>query len=729
MGPPSLHVNKQANDLEETALWRGFFFALKSRFKVCCQLAMDDTPKAVSLSSPPLSPGRKRLYATICLLLPVLAVAALEGGLRRAGLGGHAPVFKEVAETPEGILYVTDINRARSYFFANRERPGYNAQHAFFLPKPAGTVRVLMVGGSAVKGYPQPRHLASSSFLQAMLSDVWPDREVEVLNLGTTAAASFPVMDMTIEALSSDPDLVIVYAGHNEFFGTYGVASRSRLAVLPTMIRFHRRLMGTALVQSLDRDFRQDREQEGKTLMEIMARQSYTAPDHWSRNAAARNVHHHVAQLIEACSELGIPVLVCTLPSNERDLAPLGEDQMNKQVHHLLDTVPAGMDDPEMRIMALRRALDAAPQAARIHYLLGRALFDQERHTEAAQHFVLARDYDPMPWRATTPIRNALLRAAHERGALLCDLEMAFRAASPGGSIGWELMDDHVHPSRDGQALIARTVIARLTEIDGPLHVTPEAYAALADDKTYAQRLGDNPYDRYGVQHQMRVLFNIPFMRTSNPEAFQRFERECRSFERTLSSDMQEIVRLWQSHRPHAGATRPITGMIARGLMRQHRFDEAIELLAIAQRAVPPYTSWHMEYVYFELACKAILHGGLSEADRARAAEVLAQGRILLAHGYSESGTAERYMGRIHQLRGEYADAIPYLQVARERFTEFDRVAVDQALFLSHIRTGQIEEARALAEFGVQHAGRYAAAYRRMQKQVEATDATGITAP
>ena len=67
--------------------------------------------------------------------------------------------------------------------------------------------------------------LGLAAFLQLMLQDAWPDRRVEVINLGTTAIASFPVLGITTEALDYEPDLVVVYTGHNEFFGTYGVAS------------------------------------------------------------------------------------------------------------------------------------------------------------------------------------------------------------------------------------------------------------------------------------------------------------------------------------------------------------------------------------------------------------------------------------------------------------------------------------------------------------------------
>ncbi|HMO52525.1 MAG TPA: hypothetical protein PKE26_15050, partial [Kiritimatiellia bacterium] len=238
----------------------------------------------------------------------------------------------------------------------------------------------------------------------------------------------------------------------------------------------------------------------------------------------------------------------------------------------------------------------------------------------------------------------------------------------------------------------------------------------------YAKRLGDNPFDRYAVQHQMRVLFNIPFMRQTNPGGWDRFNREAGAFERSLPPDLQEIVRHWQGRRPHAGGARPITGMIARGLMRRGQFAEAQPLLEVAQRAVMPYTSWHMEYVYFDLACREKLQGRLTENDRELARKEIDRGKILLSYGHGESGLTERYTGRLHQLLGEFEEAIPYLLASRSTLSGFDLVAADQALFVSYQQTGRIDAARELAEFGVQNSGQYAAHYRQLLVQLERSD-------
>jgi len=668
---------------------------------------------------------KKRVFALLCVALPLVATITAEGVLRWAGLGGHPPLFKKIDETPDGTLYISDIEKARSYFFANQDRPGYNDQYSFFQPKTTNAFRVLLAGGSAIKGYPQPRFLTPSAFLREMLIDAWPERNVEVLNIGTTAVASFPVMEMTIEGLAYDPDLVVIYSGHNEFFGAYGVASINRAGALPAMLKLHRWMRSTALVQGLDR-LRPKSQSENKTLMEIMVGQRYTSPEHWSRKAAANNLYHNISRIIQACNARNIPVMVCTLPSNERDLAPLGDDRItitdNVRREELEAAARMGIanaeSDPEVALEVLAGVLEEQPKHARAHYYTGKALDKLGRNKEALNHYIYARDYDPMPWRATSQSQEGVLRAARDNHAIICDVEAFFREASPGGSVGWELMDDHVHPSLEGEAMLARAMVERLTHAEGPIHVEPKIYQSLSDNDEYARRLGDNPFDRYGVNHQMRVLFSIPFMKETNPRALVRYDQRVRQFEKTLSPDLLEIAQNWQTKTPHAGGMRPITGMIARGLMRRGNYEEALRLLEIAQRSVPVYTSWHMEYVYFELACREKINGALTEEDRIRAGEEIGRGKLLLKNGYSESGMAERYVGRLHQLRGEFAEAIPFLLASRLRLTGFDLVAIDQALFLSYVNVGAFEEARKLAEFGFKNSGQYSDYYRQLLTQL-----------
>jgi hypothetical protein len=100
------------------------------------------------------------------------------------------------------------------------------------------------------------------------------------------------------------------------------------------------------------------------------------------------------------------------------------------------------------------------------------------------------------------------------------------------------------------------------------------------------------------------------------------------------------------------------------------------------------------------------------------AAEAIARGRFLLAHGDSGSGFTERYVGRLHQLRGEWSEAIPFLLAARPRMNAEDLVACDQALVMSYVKVGRVGDALAICEEGIRSSGRFAPVYERLRAQI-----------
>ena len=251
--------------------------------------------------------------------------------------------------------------------------------------------------------------------------------------------------------------------------------------------------------------------------MEMMVGLGFIPPDDWRRQAAANNLGHNIAEIVRRCSQRGVPVIVCTMPCNERDLAPIGSPSTNGS---------------------------PVTGQAQQHFLHARSLMDAGEDDEALKEFIAARDMDPMPWRATSQANAAISRSAASQGATVCDLVKIFRAASLHGATGWELMDDHVHPTLLGQAVMADALVNCITNL------TSEARARIATSVEYMRRLGDNPYDRYGVAHQMRVLFDVPFMRRNNPDALQRFQSTVERFEEEADPEIRTTIREWQTARP-----------------------------------------------------------------------------------------------------------------------------------------------------------------------------------
>lgn len=632
------------------------------------------------------------MFTLMAVALPFVGLAVVEGGLRLAGFGGYPAFLRSAGKLPTGgEVCLVEPAASKPYFFANPDRPGYADQTNFLMPKPAGLLRVFIFGESAAKGYPQPPNLSMTSFLRMMLEDALPGKDVEIINMGTTAVSSFPIVYMVREALRYDPDLFIFYTGNNEFFGAYGVASINAASTLPPWaLRVMRWLRGSAIIQALDGWLNSGRGGD-RTLMEQMMGSAAVAPDSPLRQAAARNLRENLGLMLEASARAGIPTMVCTTASNLSGLAPLGEEA-------------AGAGDA-----SAGKAFERAGEFVKAG--------DPDAAREA---FRLARDLDTLPWRPTSEIEDSIREAARESGAVLCDIAKVFDEIERAeGGAGWALLDDHVHLSVRGQAEAARAMVASMGGLPSPWNEAAEKAAGLSDWKSYADRAGTNIYDDYRVAHNLRVLFRIPFMKRSNPDALLRYENTCKAAEAEWPEAVREEALRWQTLAPHAGGLRPLTAMVGRVFLAGGRPQDALPLYQIARTQVPDYTSWYIEYVYFSLACREKLNGRLDAGDLEAASRAIAQGEFLLRNGDSQTGLTERYVGRLHQLRGEWEEAIPFLLAARPRMNAEDLVACDQALFLSYLKTGRKAEAMELAERGIRESGRFAPVYSRMKAGVD----------
>jgi lysophospholipase L1-like esterase len=691
--------------------------------------------------SPPALSKRKRLvFGLVAALLPLLLVGLVELTLRFCGLGGYAPMFRKLGPVPGGNLILAEQGGASSWFFANPDRAGTSEQYTFVDPKPTNNVRVLLLGESAMQGYPEPRHLGSSAFLQLMLQDAWRDRQVEVINLGTTAIASFPVLGILTDALQYQPDLVVVYLGHNEFFGTYGVASVGSAGAGPWILQATRWFHSLAIVQALQRFRHRDDSTENRTFMEQMMARTYIGRNNSLRKAAASLLHQNVNEMIRRCQAKGAKVLICLPPSNERDLAPIGADKLDQfppEVQRQIGALLATAEDsthssPSNGIPELQKALELDPNHARAHYLLGQAFAREGKQHEALEQFTRARDLDSMPWRAPSQSVNAIVQASSN--AAICDLPKVFRAHSPGQAIGWELMDDHVHPTLRGQALIAESIVDSLTNFDGNLRISSDSRAHVEGWENYAKRLGANIYDQYAVKHNMRLLFSAPFMRRNNESAYRRFNDMAEGIERQMPASIRDVLHEWQATKPFEGSRCPATAAVAQLLLKEDHYKEAGDLFEIAQHAVPQFSSWYLEYVYYDLVCRQKISGGLGAAEKQLAHDAIEQGHFLAEHVPSDTDFTQRYTGFLHFLCGEFAQAIPCLLAVQPRQTGIDRLALDQALVVCYLETQQPAKAHDVLTSGVNAAGAYAEHYKAMlaqlsQLQRKGTEATNSAVP
>ena len=622
----------------------------------------------------------------------VALVVGAEGLLRLVPGLGPAPLVVTLVEdevTGES-LHATSRFYAQRFFAQYKGRlaaAGQMGEHFFVEPAPANRYRVVFVGASTVQGFPHPRRLAAVSFLQAMLADAWPEREVEVVNLGITSIASFAVAQVVEDALVLSPDLVVVYTGHNEFYGLYGAGRHQRLQY------FLRQLRLTHLVDGLlggigARD-------EPMDLIKMAAARGEVPLHGPGRATAKQNLRDNLRRVARVCARAQVPLVLCTIVANDAGFAPVGSTEGGEgwkarveQAAQVLTRGYVAPDDAEDALQQLEQAAALASEHAWLWYLQGRALERLGRDAQAQRAFRKARDLDTMPWRAPTA-HNAVIRAvAKEHGVVLADVEAAFAAAAPAQGVGWEWMVDHVHCSVAGQALLARTVlhsVAALQAIDLELLRSAEAHRSA---------LGDLPVERVVAYNKMgAMLAQAPLHQHNGHNA--RYLKQLAAMEgQRLSPGERRGVEQWMQQKQQG----PLVLAVADQLFSERDFARAQVHYAAARREVP-FTRRGLWAAVQWGWCIKMQEMVLTDEQRDEVRAALKQAGFLAHDPAVGASFVDFAKGQLYHLLEEHDPALVHLERAflAEDFRRRYALSLFQALAVELVWAGRVEDAREYA--------------------------------
>ncbi len=367
---------------------------------------------------PPPSRARSVLFAAVAVALPLLAFLLVEGALRLAGVGeARRDPFQPVPGHPASVALSPDFG---AQFFRGF-RPGV-AFDPLDARKASGAVRVVAMGGSTTAGFPYQFAYAFPARLEDRLAAALPGRHVEVANVGMTATNSYTVWALAPAVAAQRPDAVVIYAGHNEYYGAYGTGGTEGAGGTSVPLKRFRIGAGRwGLVSGLT-DLLGSGEPDGgsRTMMARVVRDAAITRDGETFRAGVEQYRANLGDALDTFRQAGVPVFLATLASNLADQPPLGDEAEAAQAFE------RGRD-------LLARGDTAAARAA----------------------FLDAKEADGLRFRAPEAMNEVVRELAQRDGVTLVDVQARLRDASPGGLEGATLFSDHLHPNARGYALMA----------------------------------------------------------------------------------------------------------------------------------------------------------------------------------------------------------------------------------------------------------------------------------
>lgn len=381
------------------------------------------------------------------------------------GFAGYSPLFVEKTTEDGERVFATADNK---FNWFNRQR--------FPVQKAAGVTRVFCLGGSTTYGRPYDDHTSFCGWLRAFLPAVDPGREWEVINAGGISYASYRVVRLMEELVRHEPDVFVIYTGHNEFLEA---RTYERLLSTPAFLRDLGSLASRLRFYSALSDVVYPRETVLDTEIEAVLDRS-VGPEDYHRDDTMRDAvleHFRISlqRMTRIGQQSGAEVIFVTPASNLRDFSPFKAEPsagLDSASVHWVSLIKASVaehledQEHEQAVALADEALAVDPRHAELLFLKGRALLALGRPAEAERAFVAARDEDVAPLRALRPVRDLVSEAASENGAGLVDFAGMMQEASPDGIPGDEHFLDHVHPSIETHRMLALAIVDEMIEMD-----------------------------------------------------------------------------------------------------------------------------------------------------------------------------------------------------------------------------------------------------------------------
>jgi tetratricopeptide (TPR) repeat protein len=374
--------------------------------------------------------GRKLfLFKALTLLVPFILLLFLELSLRFGGYGHNTNLFVKYSKD-ERFMQMNPYASER--FFSDTINATKGSSEIFEVKKAPNTLRIFVLGESTTIGYPYFHNGAFHRWLQYRLMQMYPDRNFEIINTAITAVNSYTLLDFSKQLIQYQPDAIMIYSGHNEYYGALGIGSTSYLGSNRFLISTLLKLRELKLVQLLNNAskkvtgiFENNQIDTRETLMKRMAarqRIPYGSEDY---QTGLEQFNKNMNEVCRLFSDEKIPVFLSTIVSNEKDLPPFISNGSGKE-------------------------------SAAYFFKLGQLEYKKRNFKSALQYFVKAKQLDELRFRAPEEINSTIKKiAANYKNVYLVDTKKLFQEHSLNGILGSETLLEHVHPNLYGYAIMS----------------------------------------------------------------------------------------------------------------------------------------------------------------------------------------------------------------------------------------------------------------------------------
>jgi len=347
----------------------------------------------------------------------------------------------------------------------NRDTPPFQA------PKPEGTTRVVVIGGSAANGWP----FEGAGFTGTIKVVLERHPSCEVIKLAVNGINTDVAKEILKEALVLlEPDVVVIYAGNNELLGHeyFNDLQHPRLKATAWWLRKNSTLWNipsNIANEALSRGLAVEMMIKISKMEEENGQWLFTENE---RRKAKKLYLYHMEQMIRLCRKNDAVPVICTPASNlkewvpmksvhTRDLSQKKRDEIEKTVKEARKMIRSGKS--AKAAATLLKVTKEDPDYAKAWFFLGKALYKSGRKSESVRFFEEAVEKADFHQQTPPSWNRDLRNLADGFSVTLADTDMHMREVSD-TLPGFEYFLDGCHPTLEGHRLIASHILQEMAD-------------------------------------------------------------------------------------------------------------------------------------------------------------------------------------------------------------------------------------------------------------------------
>lgn len=430
---------------------------------------------------PKRSLGKKLILAAFGLGFALFLVFLLEMLLILLNIGAPTPEKDPFFdfEAGTGLFEPVKDDQGNDILKTREPKLQFFNMQTFKSQKEPGVFRVFALGGSTTFGRPYDWRIAFPNWVQLLLNASDPAKRVEVINCGGVSYASYRAAVLMEELSHYEPDMFIVYTGHNEFLEerTYGSLLRQ-----PGALKFIRKLRTARLMEGLIRppktaNEKQEISAEVKARLDVWNGLSSFTRDDAQKEAIIRHFELNLNRIVDYAKSLNLPILLVEPASNIKDFSPF-KSELNRALNAeqkqrfsvFLNEGEALLqaDDPAGALEKFHQAQDLDSDYGLLHFRMAQAYMKENNWAKAEEQFRLARELDICPLRSLEAMNLIQRKVASERGLPLVSLPDILKEKGL-AEFGYDIPGnayflDHVHPKIAIHHILAEHIVDAMVQ-------------------------------------------------------------------------------------------------------------------------------------------------------------------------------------------------------------------------------------------------------------------------